>query len=262
MRYLRGILILIFISCWLNEVSAQTAPDITFTDIHGTEHNLYETLDAGKTVLLDFFFVDCIPCRDWTPTIETLYNTWGAGLADVVFWAFSDVDDNSYIQEFAEEFDVQYTLTGLDGGAFEVIAQYASEFSFVGYPTYSVICPDRSISWDIWPLSDGAPEIDEKISECGASGIVTADGPDQEILIGCIWPNPAENFIQVPVQGRIANGGTLQIYSAQGKLEIEKTILTNSDVMNISISDLAEGMYVILVIMNGDILARDKFMKI
>jgi len=33
----------------------QTAPDFTATDIHGQTWHLYELLDDGKYVLLDFF---------------------------------------------------------------------------------------------------------------------------------------------------------------------------------------------------------------
>ena len=34
-----------------------TAPDFTLTDINGTSHNLYTYLNAGKTVVIDFFAV-------------------------------------------------------------------------------------------------------------------------------------------------------------------------------------------------------------
>jgi hypothetical protein len=40
------------------QVSAQTAPDFTMTDTEGQTWNLYEQLALGKTVVLDFFFVD------------------------------------------------------------------------------------------------------------------------------------------------------------------------------------------------------------
>ncbi|MFN0276877.1 MAG: T9SS type A sorting domain-containing protein [Chitinophagales bacterium] len=259
---MRVLIIIIFTIVSSHFCFAQTAPDITFTDITGQEHNLYETLDAGKTVLLDFFFVDCVPCQTWTPTIEELYQTWGGGDADVEFWAFSDVDDNSYIQTFADEFEVQYTLTGLDGGAFDVIATYASEFPFLGYPTYSVICPDRSITWDIWPLSPGAPEIDEKIAACGATGIVTGDdGPDQEILIGSVWPNPVDDKVFVPLNGRVFGDGMVKIFSAQGVLLKEVVTDISGETVQIPVHDLAKGMYVLMLMKDDKIILKDKFVK-
>lgn len=242
-------------------VQAQTAPDITFYDIHGQEHNLYETLDEGKTVLLDFFFVDCVPCQEWTPTIEELYAEWGGGYADVVFWAFSDVDDNAYIQTFADAFGIEYTLAGLEGGAFDVIAAYAGLFPFLGYPTYSVICPDRSITWDIWPLSEGATEINDAIADCGATGVITADdGPDQEILIGCIYPNPASDEVFVPVTSSNARSVTIRILSPDGKIVRETQ--ADTELQNIRIDDLQSGMYFVHITSGGTVVAIEKFLKL
>ena len=37
------------------------APDFTATDITGVEYNLYDLLDAGNTVILDFYATWCGP---------------------------------------------------------------------------------------------------------------------------------------------------------------------------------------------------------
>lgn len=38
-------------------VFAQDAPNFTLTDMDGTEHTLYDYLDAGIAVVIDFFAV-------------------------------------------------------------------------------------------------------------------------------------------------------------------------------------------------------------
>jgi len=64
----------------------QTAPDFTITDTDGVEHSLYaDYLDQGKTVIIDLFFADCPPCHGLAPTLENIYQDWGAGQYDVQF---------------------------------------------------------------------------------------------------------------------------------------------------------------------------------
>jgi len=38
------------------------APDFTLTDINGNTHHLYEYLDQGKTVFIDFWATHCPYC--------------------------------------------------------------------------------------------------------------------------------------------------------------------------------------------------------
>lgn len=49
---------LIVFSCLFSahsEITMDEAPDFTITDVEGNEHHLYEYLDAGKYVLIDFW---------------------------------------------------------------------------------------------------------------------------------------------------------------------------------------------------------------
>jgi len=46
---------ILFIIISLNSFSQVIAPDFSEHDIYGTEYNLYNELDLGKPVVLDFF---------------------------------------------------------------------------------------------------------------------------------------------------------------------------------------------------------------
>jgi hypothetical protein len=51
-------LALIFISLFgFSQTNLTTAVDFTENDINGTQQHLFEILDAGQYVLLDFFYV-------------------------------------------------------------------------------------------------------------------------------------------------------------------------------------------------------------
>ena len=58
-------------------VSAQTtlteAVNFTSTAHNGEEIDLFEILDGGQYVLIDFFFSTCGPCKEYAPRIVDAY---------------------------------------------------------------------------------------------------------------------------------------------------------------------------------------------
>lgn len=256
----------IFLCVWLGAFSyAQSPPDFTFTDIHGTEHRLSTTLAAGKTVILDFFKTDCEPCLYWIPATNELYNNWGSGNADVELWAFSGEDDNTGLQALASDSGISFTLCGIEGGAATIVEMYAEYFSFTGYPTYAVICPEGEMEWDIWPLTAGIPEINDKVAACGATGVVTyAEGPDQEILIGCIWPNPTEGALHVHLDEKISLQDQVKVtvYTLSGNAVYNQYRSGGREQLDLELGNLRPGMYVLLVTDAGRVIEKEKFIKL
>ncbi len=101
-RYLQVLLVLIF-ACFSNSIFSQLtngsiAPDWTMTDINGVTYNLYDELDAGKSILLDISATWCGPC--WTyhnnGTMESLYEDYGPDGTDQirVFMVEGEPDTN------------------------------------------------------------------------------------------------------------------------------------------------------------------------
>ena len=134
-------------------MSAQTAPDFTVTDCHGETIHLYEILDAGQFVLIDFFFTTCGPCQAVTPIVKQTYELMGCNMYDVFYMEISPSDNNNACLNWVNNYGIEYPTIGTDGGGPAVCANYGIS----AYPTLVLIAPDHTIvEPDIWPINSVA----------------------------------------------------------------------------------------------------------
>ncbi len=171
---MKSFTIIIIISClsFSYPLFTQDAPDFTITDTHGVEHNLYEDyLDQGKTVLIDFFFVNCPPCQSFAPTLQGLYEHWGAGQEDVQFFSFSTKsgDTNFHVLGFENNYGLTFPAAGSDGGGLDAASPYINGMfgTFWGTPSIAVISPDGSVNYNVGTNPDN---INSAIAATGATG--------------------------------------------------------------------------------------------
>lgn len=131
------------------------APNFTLTDINGNSHTLYDYLDAGKTVYIDFFACHCPFCWNYhnSNALSNLYDQYGPNTpTDDVFVFAIEYDPNNGNNEF-------YGISGYTQGNWvagtnypqinpegaartSIIANYAVNY----YPLIYAICPDRTIT--------------------------------------------------------------------------------------------------------------------
>ncbi len=160
MKKLFTLIIAIFLCV---NVKAQTslteAVDFTVTDCYGEEIRLFDILDRGQYVLIDFFFMNCTPCQTVAPKVVEAYKALGCNQHDVFFMEISPVDNNDVCQWWAERYEVEYPTVGQFGGGGDVDYIYG----ICSYPTFVLIAPDRSIAFqdiDIYPIPDAQTIID------------------------------------------------------------------------------------------------------
>lgn len=117
------------------------AVDFTVTDCHGQTYNLFEILDRGQAVFIDFFFYSCGQCQVISPYITGSYTQMGCNMHDVFYIEISYIDSDAVCQQWANEYGVEFPTVGRDGGGNEVFDLYGIN----ACPTLVLIMPDRSI---------------------------------------------------------------------------------------------------------------------
>ncbi len=158
----KKILLLFSLLCLFKTAHAQlsdgaTAPDWTLVDLDGNSHHLYEYLDSGYTVYLDFFATWCGPCWAYhsSHAFEDLYSEYGpSGTNEVRCFGIEadystsedcmyDINCPSSQGDWTAGVDFpQVNLTGSNG------PNVANDYQINYYPTIYAICPNKQI-WEV-----------------------------------------------------------------------------------------------------------------
>ena len=235
-----GILLILLGS---SNASSQNPPNFIVSMSNGVTWELYDALDSGKVVLLDFFFTDCQPCKKYTPQVEQLHLDLGVDSSVLTVVGISDRDDDVAIKAFNKELDVTYLTCGVDGGGDTVTLLYQSYFNFLGWPTYAVICPDTTINWNV-QKSDGLSEIRRRISSCKQK--LAVKGQDARASVNIYYSD--NNDVVITAN---ENNCRFIIADVQGKtiLSFENKAINESFTLNHE--EFVSGLYVLKVQSNS-----------
>ena len=149
-------------------VYAQTplteAVDFTTTDHEGNEIHLFDILDGGQYVLIDFFYTSCEACENAVPKVVDAYYALGCNQHEVFFMEVSPTDHNNepffFVDNWINTYGIEYPTihaTGTPNNGASICEMY----EIPAYPTMVLIAPNREIViQDIWPVSSAQTIID------------------------------------------------------------------------------------------------------
>lgn len=96
-------------------------------------------------------------------------------------WGLTPQDNNAQINAYKQNYGITNPCAGTEGGGPAAINIVNTGQPFIGYPTYIVVCPDRTVHYDVcWPPT--ASCFDPYFEDCGATGITALFEADIEEL--------------------------------------------------------------------------------
>ncbi len=214
------ILFIILSFLFFKEVKPQQmAQDFTLTDVRGVQINLYQALDSGKTVVLDFFITSCGTCQINTPVLDSIWDDVGYNGDSVWVWGIESSGKNdSAILAFMQQYNADYPFFSTLN---DDIVTFVYNITYT--PQYIVICPDKTMK------QVAIDQVRDAVRGCSALEIVPNNFQDEIVISG------NEIFFS---EGKYSN---IQIFNEQGMLVNE----SRSNDSFIKIDHLTEGIYLL-----------------
>lgn len=218
------------------------APDFAIMDIDGETHQLYDYLNDGKTVYIDFWASHCPSCWSYHSQghMEDLYTAHGpAGVQsqDVIVLGI-EVDPNNGLNEFNGISgitqgnwlaDISYPVLNPEGND---LYEIANAFAVNYYPLVYAICPDGTVKVT---GTQTATVLYEEVDMCAGSVDIDANSPTDELTYFYASHTSAFTILNSTL------GTNLRIYDLTGVVVFDKKITDTNSV--IVLQNVSNGIY-------------------
>ncbi|HOJ25055.1 MAG TPA: T9SS type A sorting domain-containing protein [Bacteroidales bacterium] len=253
MKKIYCLFIILLLAFYLNaQTPLTTAVDFTATDVHGTSHNLFTYLDAGKYVFIDFFYTTCGTCQSMAPQGNASYIYFGCNQGDVIFLGIDDGDSDAEVINFDNQFGIDYpTISGDKGGT-----TICNNYGITAYPTYILIAPNRNIVvQDMWPFSTAI--CNSTLESYGIQSLPCQTSINDLLAKTiAIYPIPAQSELFIDIQNNKLTNPILSIYDVTGQIIYLENLKTNNAVHTINTSLINNGSYILQIVDNSEVIFR------
>ena len=241
------ILLLLFIYNLSISNAQIIAPNFTLTDTHGNSFNLYQELDAGKIIVLDFFTISCGSCANVVPVIEQVWQNAGADCTNLWVWGIESFNGTtSAIDSFIH----------INGGTYPGFSTSGNETLLSLYevtytPRYFVINHDHKMK--IVTVENVQETVNSYLSTIPAIG----GNFGTSKIISIIPGNP----ITINYFTKNSCNATFEIYDLLGNLKYRYSVIATRGGHGISIGSqqLSPGYYFIRMLENNNLASLKKF---
>ena len=240
---------------------AQTASDFTVTTITGETFNLYEKLDEGKYVFLDFYFTTCQPCINMIPDMNAIFETYGCNNSDEVYFMSIDYGDtDADVIQFKDDYGSKLpSASGVEGGGNDVADAYSVEFA----PHLMLISPERQIVANIIGSSEESMTTaleDKLISPNPEACSVVSSVTDVFTEKLNVYPNPAnDNLILSWMNADIK---VVEIHNIFGRKVMRSMVNGAEGNAVLTIDNLPTGAYILTTHTAAGVNGKVLFQKV
>ncbi|MCS6991991.1 MAG: T9SS type A sorting domain-containing protein [Chitinophagales bacterium] len=231
-----------------------TALDFQAYDCGGTYHHLFQELDQGYVVVLEFAMMNCAPCVTAGKGIETLVapfqNTHPGRVHFYTFGYENSID--------CDDMNNWLAANGMNHPVFAGDAVQTNYYGGMGMPTIVVVGnPSHKVYYNQKGYS---PSHDKNIKSAIEQALAEYTGIGSEPLFGFwAYPNPFNTQLNVSVS---AGSGITRVVLSD---LTGKAILTREGVGGVSwswdLSQLPEGTYFLSFFEGKKLVATRKFSK-